>query len=227
MLDRAQTNLTDRMIASLEEANTRSYQQLKGTDQSSPSGQLDPRRSDRRPAGKRRLSRASLWFFALVGLILPASMYVFTWGPSYRDATKLTVARWVNASTLPTRQDKPAPEPVIPPEVERRLQRMADELADVRRQIEQLRDGQDERNRSSAVLTEQVKAGMEQMARDHAKVADQLKSELAQLAERDVAIAEQMKATRDQLAEATSSRPIDPARKVFRRRRVSKPGARR
>jgi len=163
--------------------------------------------------------RASLWFFALVGLVLPASLCVkaFVWEPSYNDATKFTIARWINASTplQPTRQDKPASELVIAPEVDRRLQRMTDELAETRRRIEQLRDGQEEINRRTATLAEQFKAGLEQMAHENEKVADQLNSGLGQMAQRDAAVAVQIKATQDQLAEATSSRPINPARKPF------------
>jgi hypothetical protein len=233
MLDSTQTKLTDRMIASLEDANTRSYQHLKGTDQSSSPSEQDEGHhpSDQQPARKRRLSRASLWLFALVGLVLPAAVYVkaFVWEPSYSEATQLTIAQWINASTppQPARQDKVMSEPLTASEVDRRLQMITDELADERRQIEQLKVGQDEISRHSAMLTEQFKAGLEQMARDNAKVADQLNSGLAQMTKRDAAITVQIKDTQDRLAEATSSRPINPARKPSRRGHVPPPRARR
>ena len=169
MPDQAQTNLTDRMIARLEEANARSYRNFKQADES-PSKQMNEssfeldvthRPLDQQPAQKRPFSRASLWLFASVGLVSMVSMYL--WGPSYGDA--------VNTSVLPQpgRQNVAAPEPVMPPEVERRLQRMEDELADAQRKIDQLKAGQDEINRNSAKLAEQFaeqsKADQEQIAR--------------------------------------------------------------
>jgi hypothetical protein len=231
MLDQAPTNLTVRMIASLEEANTRSYQELKSTVQQQKSADQKSSRSeqdldhpspDQQPARKRRLPHILLWFFALVGLILPASVYVnaFVWN----SAATLTFSRWVNASTLlqSTLQDRSTPEPVIAPEVERRLQRMAAELDEARRGIEQLKQGQEEMNQNNALLARQFEAGQEQTARDNSEVVDQFNSRLAK---RDAAIAAQMKATQDQLSEAISYRPVNPTRKAVRPRRASSPGA--
>jgi hypothetical protein len=300
MSDPVQTNITDRMIARLEEANKRSYKQLRGADQNSPTPEQNTGHdsSDRQPAQKRRPSRPILWFFALAGLIAAATVYVtaFVWEPSYGDTAKSIIARLANVSILgqPARDDAAPPQPVIPPEVERRLQGMADELADARRQIEQLKArqdevnrnnavlaarleagqeqlarenaklaevlnaavakmagreeavaarvteladaqrqieqlkaGQDEINRNSAVLAEQFKARQEQVTRDNAKVVDQLKAALAEMTQQEAAIGEQMRATQQKLAEATSPRPISPARKPFRRKRLSSPRTRR
>ena len=204
MSDPARTSLTDRMIARLEEANTRSYQQLKGADEgfsrSDPSGQQLSR--------KRRPSRARLWLLAATGLVLAASGYVtaFVWEPSYRDAAERLIARWVNASVLPqpTRQNDTTPEPVIPPEVERRLQRMADELADTQRRIEQLKVGQDEINRNSARLVELSKSDREQMARDNARAADELNAAVAKTVRREEALA-----TKTETERAAAQRQIE------------------
>ena len=287
MSDPIQTSLTDRMIARLEEANTRSYKQLKGADESSSRLEQDATRHPSDP--KRRPSRARLWLFVTTGMVLAATVYVqaFVWEPSYGDAVKLLVARWANASVLhqPTRRNDATPDPVIPSQVERRLERMATELADaqqqiarlkvgqdeisrnnavlaeqskagqeqmvrenakvaaglsavaemagrgeavaisatefadVQHQIEQLKAGQDEVSRNSAVLAEQFKAGQEQMARDNAKAVDELNAAVAKVAHREEAVDTQIKAVQEQLAEAASFRSANAARKPHRRKR--------
>ena len=191
MSDPAQ--ITDRMIARLEEANTRSYKQLRGANESFPRPEQDSTRppSGQQPGPSQRPSRSRFWLFTPAGLLLAAFAYVaaFVWEPSHGDAAKLIIARWVNASVLPqpTRQNDTTPEPVIPPEVEQRLQRIEDKLANAQRRVEQLKVGQDEINRNSARLVELFKAGQEQMVRDNAKAVDELNAVVAKTAGREEA----------------------------------------
>jgi hypothetical protein len=222
MSDPAQNSLTDRMIARLEEANTRSYKQLKGADESFPRSEQDSahRPSDGPATQKRRASRARLWLFAFTGLVLAATVYAaaVVWEPVYGVA----IVRWVNASILlpSTRQNDASPEPIIPPEVERRLQRMADELADAQWRIEQLKVGQGELSRNSAMLAEQSKAGHEQMARENANAVNELNAAVAKTARREEALAMQLKAAQEKLDEAAPSRSANAAHKLLRGKRA-------
>jgi hypothetical protein len=213
-----QTDLLDGMIARLEEANTRAYVQLAPADEGVSKSEQDAARhptdqQDPSAAPKRQSSRARLLFLALIGLVLAASVCItaFAWEPSaYGDATKLIIARWANAWVLQTEpqaqttpQDGASAAPLISPEIGQRLQTMADDLANVEQQIEQLKASQEQIVRRDAAVTEQLNAALAEMARHHASVTEQLK------------------ATQEQLAEVAASRPANSARKLLRRKPVS------
>jgi uncharacterized protein YgiM (DUF1202 family) len=189
------------MIARIEEANARAYEQLGRADEndlkSEPdSTRLPPARPDPPAASKRRLTRARPLFVAFIGLLLAASAGVtaFAWEPSYGDTAKQMIARWAKPWVFQTAHQAPPLDgvpaaPPISPEIAQRLQKMADDLANVEQQIEQL------------------KASQEQMVRDNAKVFDQLNASLAQMTRQNAAVAKQLKATQEQLADVASANP--------------------
>jgi hypothetical protein len=202
MSEPAPTNLTDRMIARLEEANTRSYKQLKRADEISSRPEQDafPHPSDQGAALKRRPSRPKFWLFGVAGLVLATSVYItaFIWEPSYVDAAKLIIARWASL------------------EVEQRFQKMSDELADTQRQVEQLKFSQDQIIQKDTEVAGQLKATQEQTARDIARALGQLDTVLAQMARYKEAVDTQLKAIQ-QLAETALSRP-SPGKPLGRKR---------
>ena len=224
MSDPAPTNLTDRMIARLEEANTRSYKQLKRADESSSRPEQDafPHPSDQGAALKRGVSRPKFWLFGVAGLVLATSVYItgFIWEPSYVDAAKLTVARWANASVLPQtrRRDGVTPQQTVSLEVEQQFRKMSDELSDTQRQLEHLKSSQDQIIQKDIEAAGQLKATQEQMARDIARALGQLDTVLAQMARQTEAVDAQLKAIQ-QLAEVALSRR--PASKPLGRKRGS------
>jgi septal ring factor EnvC (AmiA/AmiB activator) len=120
-------------------------------------------------------------FLALVGLLLAASVSVavFAWQSTYADAAKLIIARWANAE-LP-RPALPAAAPMSP-ELARRLQTMARDLANLEQRIEQLKTSQEQMVRDNTAVSEQLKAALAQIARDNAAVGEQLKASQKQLA---------------------------------------------
>jgi hypothetical protein len=217
---------TDLMIARLEKANARAYEQLARSDErvlKSEQHSLD--QDDPSSAPKRQSPRARPLFVALIGLLLAASACVtaFTWEPSY-VAAKLIFARWANASvsqTLPEARTMPhdnAPAaPLISPETARPLQRMADDLANVEKQIEQLKASQEQIIRRDQAIAEQFNTSQQQMARDNTKVVEQLNAALAEAARHNAAVAEQLKTSQERLAEVWSSRAAGSTRKFLRR----------
>jgi hypothetical protein len=196
-----QTNLLPGMIARLEEANARAYEQFTRADQGVLKSEQDSTRHSSDPpdspsAPKRQSSRARLLFLVFIGILVAASAYVtdFAWDPSYGDAAKLMIARWADAwvpQTAPLAQkprDDVPPAPQISPEIAQRLQRTADDLANAEQQIEQL------------------KASQEQMVHDNAIVVDQLNASLEQMTRQNEATAKQLKATQQELSEVASTR---------------------
>jgi hypothetical protein len=227
-----QTDLLDGMIARLEEANTRAYEQLARTDEglSKPEQEDFTRHpSDRHAhvaAPKRQSSRTRPLFLVLIGLVLAGSacVAVFASEPSYGNAVKLILARWANVWDLQTEpearatsQDGAPAAPLSDPQTERQIQRMADDLAKVEQRIEQLTASQDQIIRNHAAVAEQIKTSREQMARENAKVVEQFDAVLAQKDRHDAALAEQLKATQEQLAEVAAAQTAS-SRKPFRRK---------
>jgi hypothetical protein len=174
----------DSMVARLEEANARAYEQFAREDERSFKSEQDAARSDqqRRPAvPDRRSSRGR----AIIGLLLAASVCVaaFAWHSSYGNEAKLIIARWANASLpQPAPLAQTTPQDVAPAaapmssELAQWQQTMARELANVEQQIEQLKTGQEQMVRDSTAVAEQLKAALAQMARDNAAVAEQLRA---------------------------------------------------
>jgi hypothetical protein len=153
MSNPTQPDVLDRMIARLEEANAGSYKEPSRADETSAkSDHNHGHQSPSQPvASKRRPLWAGPWFVAVILLLIAAPVRVtsFAWETSYLDAVKLTLARWVNASVRQTGpemspQISAVPAPSIPPEMEQRPQKMADELADLQQRIGQLKAGQDQ-----------------------------------------------------------------------------------
>jgi septal ring factor EnvC (AmiA/AmiB activator) len=219
MSNPTQPDVLNRMISRLEEANARSYNKPSRTDERSSKADDDDRHQSPNPkaTSRQRSSWVRPWLVASIGLLIAALVYLTTFGrESFRvDAAKLIVARWINASVLHTMpqarpQDGAAPVPSIPLEIEQRLHRMVDVLADLQQRMEQLKASQDQVSHSGAEIAAQLKIDREQMLRDNADIADQLK-----------ATQDQLKATQAQLAEVVSSEPGASGRKFFRRKRVS------
>jgi hypothetical protein len=229
MSDPAQTNLTDRMIARLEEANTRSYGELKRTNQSVLGLELGAAHNftDRKIDLKQETSRPRRRF-SLLAAVLMASMGIaaLVWKSSYGDTTRQYIARFTGASGLQTAPQITSPHVVleaksIPPEFEEQLQRITDELAEARRVIDQLKISQEQISRNEAQAAEHLRATREQMVRENAKVTDQLNAALAETSLHEATVSAQLRATQQQLAEIASSKSTSPARKTFRRKRPS------
>ncbi len=198
-----QPDVLDRMIARLEEANARSHREPSRADEKPSMPGHDDRHQPRHrlPAPRRRSSWARPSFVAVILLLIAAPVFLASSArePSYLDGMKLTFVRWVNAAVLQTGsrtlpQDSAVPAPSIPPEIEQRLQGMADELADLHLRIGQIKTSQDQMSASGAETAAQLKNDREQTMRDNANIVDQLK-----------ATQEQLKATQAQLAEVVSS----------------------
>jgi hypothetical protein len=223
---------TDVMIARLEAANARAYQQARSDETTSKSEHRDPdpalAASDKEVFRKQPSSRVKPVILAIVGIVLAASVYValFVWKSPYSDAARTIFARWVHASNLQSApqtssKDVVSPQPLVSPEIEDRLQKMADALGDLRQQIEQLKMGQDLSKRNDADVAQKLTTNSDQIARDNAKVSEQLDAIMTQMARQNSAVAEQLKATQEQLADFDWSRPARPVRKHARRRPVS------
>lgn len=214
MLNPTQPDVLDRMIARLEEANARSYNDQSRVDEPSKLDHDDHHQLPSQPAAPiRRLRWARLWLAGVFLMIVTASVYVtiFASASSYVDTVKVRIARWANRSASQmTLQGGASPIPQISLEMEPRLQRMTGELAELQQQIEQLKASQSLASRNSAETVAQFKIDREQMMRDSANVADQLR-----------ATRDQLRATQTQLAEILSAEANNSDRKFFRRRRVS------
>lgn len=219
MSNSIQPDVLDRMIARLEEANARSYNQPSRADESSPRQRHDDGRQppDSQAKSRRQTSWARRSFVAVVLLLVAASVFVtsFAGNAAYLDAVKLTFARWVNGSVRQTDrvmspQGGDLPIPAIPREMEQRLQRMAADLADLQQRVEQLRTSQDQVRESGAETAAQLEIDRNQMMSDAASMSNQLK-----------ATQDQLVAAQVQLAEVMSSKSASSSRKSFRRKRLS------
>jgi hypothetical protein len=230
-----QDNLLDeRMIARLEQANARAYAQLPRPNEkaevSSHDAKLEP--SDRQPSpatDERRPLRTRLLVVVLILLPFIAIAFVtaFAWEPSYSDAVKV-FARWANPWVLhsvpqarTSLLDGVPAAAFISPEVAQRIQRMADDLANMEQQIDQLKLSQEQTIRSEAAVVEQLQTSQQQMVRDNAKTIEQLNASLAQITLKSDAVAEQLKRSQEQLAELASFRAMASVRRHERRARIT------
>ena len=150
-----QTDLLNGMIARLEDANTRAYEQAaRGSERPRFERDVGSHSSDQQAflaAPKRQSSRARRPFLSLVGLILATSVCIaaFAWEPSYGDAVKLIITRWVTAwgpQAVPQAQTISQGGASPPPSLkaEQLLQKLADDLANVEQRIDQLKAGADQ-----------------------------------------------------------------------------------
>jgi hypothetical protein len=227
-----QTDKLDSMIARLEKANARAYQQFarSGERVLKPDQDATRRASDKQDAAaspKRRSSRAGTSFVVLIALLLAAAgVTVFGWEVSYGEAVK-RFGRWANPWVLQTiTQAQTAPRDGVPagtpisPEISQWLRRMTDDLAKMEQQIGQLKASQEQTIRDAAAVSEHFRTSQEQMVLDNAKVVEQFNAALAQLDSKNVAVAKQLKASQEQLADLASVRAASSVRKPFGEIRV-------
>lgn len=225
-----QTDLLDGMIARLEKANARAYQQLGRPGERAVKSDQDGLRhaSDKQdPAAAPELqsSRARRSFVVLIAsLLVAAGVTTFAWELPYGDAAKL-VGQWTNP-WVPVPQAQKAPRdgvpasPPISPEMTQRLQRMASDLANMEQQIEELKAGQKQTIRGDEALSEHFRTIQEQMVLDNAKVVEQFNAALVQMGSQNAAVARQPKASQEQLAELASLRTVGSVRKPLVESRV-------
>jgi capsular polysaccharide biosynthesis protein len=191
-------NQTDLMIARIEEANARAYERFARADERALKPPQDPTplsssQPIAHPDPMRRPSRAArLFVVAFIGLLLLVATFVtaFVWKPSYGDAAKLIVARSANAwisqtvsqSQTKSRTDDPAAR-LTYSEITQRLQKLSDDFANLKQQIEQFKASQEKLVRDNASVVEQVNTALAQMTRQGTEVAKELKASQEQLAE--------------------------------------------
>jgi hypothetical protein len=184
-----QTDLLDGMVARLEEANAKAYEQLASDERASKSNQDDahhPSNQQAPPAiPERHSSRARLALMAFIGLVLAASVCVAAF--AYGDAGKLIVARWANALLAPsappaeaTSHDVALAAAPIPPEL---AQTMTRDLAKLEELIEQIKTSQ-QQERPAALVKD--------TSHDVAPAAAPIPPELAQTMTRDLARLEEL-----------------------------------
>ena len=219
MANTDQPVLVDAMIARLEKANARAYEKsaLRGEEVLRPNESAKRHPSDQQdlpavPNGQS--SRAGSFFIALIALLLAASACAtaVAWEPSYGEAAK-RFARWANPwilQSLPHTWTGPGEgSPAMPsnsPDSAQRLQELADRLATIEQQIEQLRAGQAQTIRSNTAVAEQFRTSQQEMVRDNAETVEKLNAALAQLDRQNAAVASQVKVNQEQLADLASSR---------------------
>lgn len=206
-----QVDLLDGMIARLEKANEKAYEQFARADErASKSGQDSAHPSEKHdPPIAPPASRTRPFFVAVIWLLLIASACAtaFAWQSSYGDAAKLTIRGWTNAwvmqippQALTTPREGVLPAPLISPEIAQPLQRMADDLANLEQQIEQLKATQEHIIRSEALVAEQLRTSQEQMVRDNARVFEQLRTSQEQMVRDNARVVEQLNAALAQMA---------------------------
>jgi uncharacterized protein YoxC len=163
------------------------------------------------PAHPRR-SRDRPWLRGIIGLLLAAYIVAaaLVWQSPSGDAVARSAPQLVSALTLPLEilqlfiplnppsLQLAAAEPVPPAQIAphdvtpaavpesaepaKLLQMMARDLASVEREIEQLKESQQQLARDNAKAMEQIKASQEQAARDMARAVDLLKASQQQVA---------------------------------------------
>ena len=219
MANTDQPVLVDAMIARLEKANARAYEKfaLRGeevlrSNEGAKRHPLDQQDLPVVPNGQS--SRAGNFFIALIALLLAACACAtaVAWEPSYGEAAK-RFARWANPwilQSLPHSWTGPGEgSPATAsnsPDFAQRLQRLADRLANIEQQIEQLRVGQEQTIRNDTSVSEQFRTSQQEMVRDNAESVEKLNAALAQLDRQNAAVARQVKVNQEQLADLPSPR---------------------
>jgi uncharacterized protein YoxC len=202
----------DALFSRADEQLAHAYAQIKSADEqlARMEAQL-PREEREAPRSHSRESRDRPWLRGLVGLLLAAYIgaAAFVSQSSHGDA----VARWTpqlvsaltpplpvlftqpNPSSVQLAAAEPAPPaqiaahdvtptPVpVSPEPPKSLQTMARDLANVEREIEQLKASQQQLASDNAKTIEQIKASQEQAARDIARNVELLKASQEQVAQ--------------------------------------------
>jgi hypothetical protein len=119
------------------------------------------------------------------------------------SADQAAVADSLTPQTTPSAQTAPqggAPTPApLSPELTQVLQTRARDLANVEREIEQLKASQEQVARDDAKAVEQLKTSQEQLAKDNAKAIEQLRTSQEQMARDNAKVVEQLK---EQMASA-------------------------
>jgi uncharacterized protein YgiM (DUF1202 family) len=219
MANTDQPVLVDAMIARLEKANARAYEKFALRGEEVPRSNEDAKRhptdqQDLPAVPNGQSSRAGSFLIALIALLLAASACAtaVAWEPSYGEAAR-RFARWANPwilQSLPHTWTGPGEgSPAMPsnsPDIAQRLQRLADRLANIEQQIEQLGAGQEQTIRSDTSVSEQFRTSQQEMVRDNAETVEKLNAALAQLDRQNAAVARQVKANQEQLADLASPR---------------------
>jgi septal ring factor EnvC (AmiA/AmiB activator) len=217
------------MIKRLEEANARAHERVARAHERVSESQQDaawhPSDQQKPPAVPDRQSSRGLLASRLIGLLFAATtigVVAFAWQSPYFNAAKLIVARWVPLAQTTPQGVTPTAAPMSP-DLARRLQTMAHDLANVAQGIEQLMTSQEQMVRDNEAVGEQLKAALSQMnrdnaavgalktalsqmTRDNAAVAEQLKAALSQMTRDNAAVVEQLKATQEQMVRLTATR---------------------
>jgi hypothetical protein len=171
------------------------------------------RREREAPRSHARRSRDRPWLRGIVGVLLAAYIVAaaFASQSSYGDAVARWAPQLVAALTLPLEKlvlfrepnpssvqlvaaepahpaqlppyDVPPTAVVVSPEPAKLLQTMARDLANVEREIEQLKASQQQLASDNAKAIEQIKASQEQAARDIARAVELLKASQEQVAQ--------------------------------------------
>jgi len=202
----------DALLSRVDEQLAHTYEQIRSADEQLERMKAQLSREDGEPSHLLpRRSRSRPWLRGLAGLLIAAYIVAaaFVSQSSYGDAVARRAPLLVSAFTLPldklvlfapnpssvhpaaAQATSPpqlaspdiAPTGAITPEPAKLLQAMAGQLADLERQIEQLKASQQQLASDNANAMEQLKASQEQTARDIAREAELLKANQAQVAQ--------------------------------------------
>jgi predicted FMN-binding regulatory protein PaiB len=195
----------DTMFSRAEEQLAHAYEQIKSADEQLARTQAQLSRQEREaPRSHPRRSRDRPWLRGIVGLLLVAYILAaaFVSQSSYGDAVARSAPQLVSALTLPLEKlmlftepnpssvqlaaaEPASPAQITPHDVEpaKLLQTMARDLANVEREIEQLKASQQQLASDNANAIEQIKASQEQAARGIARNVELLKASQEQVAQ--------------------------------------------
>ena len=184
-----QSDLLDGMVARLEEANAKAYEQFASDERAlksnldvahHPSDQQEPR-----TVPERHSSRARLALMAFIALVLAASVCVAAF--AYSDAGELIIARWANALLAQpaplAKATSPDVAPAAAPIAPELAQTMTRDLAKLEELIEQIKTSQQQERPAPLVKG---------TSHDVAPAAAPIAPELAQIMTRDLAKLEEL-----------------------------------
>jgi uncharacterized protein YoxC len=202
--------MRDALISRVDEQLAHVHEQIKSADEQLASLETLPRR-EREASPYSRRSRERPWLRGFVGLLLAAYIVTaaFVSQSSYGDTVARRAPQLVSALTLPLEKlvlftqsnpssgrldaAEPAPAAQIAPhdvtstavsasvESANVLQTMARDLANVEREIEQLKASQQQLASDNVKAIEQIKTSQEQAARDIARSVELLKASQEQV----------------------------------------------
>lgn len=205
--------MRDALISRADEQLAHVHEQIKSADEQLASLEAQVSRQEREaPRSHSRRSRERPWLRGIVGLLLAAYIVAaaFVSQSSYGDTVARWSPRLVSALTLPLEKlvlftpdpssvqlaaaESAPPAQIAPhdvtstavpvsPEPAKVLQTMARDLANVEREIEQLKASQQQLASDNAKAIEQIKISQEQAARDIGRNLELLKASQEQVAQ--------------------------------------------